>query len=79
MSTSPPVLASPLSPDDKAVLRVFREFLMTTGQMLCFYGYDLERYAAPLAKLTAQQFLRAERFPGGYSLTASGFQAMRSL
>jgi hypothetical protein len=71
--------ATPLSSAEVAVLRVFRQFLMSTGQMLCFYGNDLDRYCAALKNLTSQRMLQAERFPGGYSLTASGFEAMQSL
>jgi hypothetical protein len=68
-----------LTPNDKAVLRVFRDFLMTTGQMLCFYGNDLDRHKPALASMTERRLLNAERFPGGYSLTPSGFEAMQKL
>lgn len=78
-NSDPVSTSADLTPGDVAVLRVFRDFLMTTGQMLCFYGNDLERFDKPLASLTARRLLQAERFPGGYSLTASGYQAMQEL
>jgi hypothetical protein len=58
-------------------LKVFRDYLMTPGQMLCLGGPDLEKHKASLAQLTAKGFLVAEKHPGGFSLTDAGFAAMR--
>jgi len=45
--------------------------------MLCFYGQNLKRYQPALLKLTNKDMIVKEEFKGGYSLTRSGFQAMR--
>jgi hypothetical protein len=68
-----------LPPEHQAVLRTFQEFLMTPGRMLCFYGHDLERFRNSLTELSATGLLRRERFSGGYSLTAIGYEAMLQL
>ena len=66
-----------LSPEERSVLKVFRNFLMTPGKMLCLNGPSLESSKAPLAKLTGKGLLVAEDFRGGYSLTEDGFEAMK--
>lgn len=58
------------------MLRTFRRFLMTPGQMLCFYGPNLQQNKATLELLTEKELLVKERFKGGYSLTRAGFAAM---
>jgi hypothetical protein len=66
-----------LSHPEHAVLRLFRRYLMTPGKMLCLSTADLEAFHAPLAQLTDRGLLVAETFRGGYSLTETGFAAMR--
>ncbi len=49
---------------------------MTPGQMLCFYGPNLEQDKAALELMTDKNLLVKEKFKGGYSLTPAGFAAM---
>lgn len=65
-----------MSTSEKRVLRAFRQFLMTPGQMLCFYGPNLKQHQSALNQLTDKEFLVKERFKGAYSLTRAGFAAM---
>lgn len=65
-----------LSTSEQRVLRTFRNFLMTPGQMLCFYGPNLKQNMATLEQLIEKDLLVKERFKGGYSLTRAGFAAM---
>ncbi len=65
-----------LSTSENRVLRTFRRFLMTPGQMLCFYGPNLEQDKATLELMTDKDLLVKEKFKGGYSLTPAGFAAM---
>ncbi len=67
-----------LSAAEQAVLKVFRDFLVAPGEMLCFTGPGLDKHSATLEQLTAQDLLVKEQFAGGYSLTAAGFRAMNS-
>jgi hypothetical protein len=69
--------ASSLSPSERAVLRVYRRFLIQPGQMLCFYGPELARLGDSLAQLTRKRLLVRERFKGAFSLTEAGFRAMK--
>lgn len=69
---------SPLTPAEENVLRVFREFLMRPGQMLCFHGPDLEKHRKALVALADRDLLISESFKGGYSLTIEGFEAMKA-
>ena len=69
---------SSLSLAERDVLSVFRKFLMTPGKMLCFASSDLETFSAPLAQLTDKGLLVAQNSQGGYSLTESGFAAMKN-
>ena len=66
-----------LSMGERRVLRTFRQFLINPGQMLCFYGGDLEKHRNALRQLTEKQFLVKEQFKGGYSLTSAGYAAMK--
>ncbi|MFV2068665.1 MAG: hypothetical protein ACC645_16970 [Pirellulales bacterium] len=66
-----------LSASERRVLRDFRQFLVTPGQMLCFYGPNLAKYKTALQHLTDKEFLVKEQFNGGYSLTQAGFAAMK--
>ncbi|MDP7020667.1 MAG: hypothetical protein QGG36_33080 [Pirellulaceae bacterium] len=67
-----------LSPSEKSVLRTFRQFLLTPGKMLCFFGPNLEKHKAALQKLTDKDFLVKEDFKGAYSLTPAGFELMKT-
>ena len=64
---------------EKSVFRKFRQFLMTPGQMLCFFGPELERHKNALRQLTEKELLEKEQFKGAYSLTEAGFEAMKTL
>jgi hypothetical protein len=59
-------------------MRTFRQFLLTPGKMLCFFGTDLERNKAALQRLTDRDLLVKEQFKGAYSLTREGFEAMKT-
>ena len=65
-----------LSTSEQRVLRTFRQFLMTPGQMLCFNGPNLKQDKATLENLIHKELLVKEKFKGGYSLTPAGFAAM---
>jgi hypothetical protein len=69
---------SMLSTVEQRALKSFREYHVTTGQMLCFSGPELEKHKAALKILTEKDFLVEERFKGGYSLTRAGFKAMKA-
>ena len=66
-----------LSTSEQRVLLTFQQFLMTPGQMLCFYGPDLKRHKGTLRQMTGKGLLVEEAFRGGYSLTEAGFAAMK--
>ena len=65
-----------LSASEQRVLRTFKQFLITPGQMLCFYGPNLELSKAALELLIDKDLLVKEKFKDGYSLTRAGFTAM---
>ena len=65
-----------LSTSEQHVLRTFRRFLITPGQILCFGGPNLKQDKATLELLTDKELLVKEKFKGGYSLTQAGFAAM---
>jgi hypothetical protein len=77
MTSAPAEPESSLSPAELAVLDVFRKFRMSPGQMLCFSSTDLVAFRTPLAQLTNDGLLVPEKFHGGYSLTQTGFAALR--
>lgn len=66
-----------LSKPELRVLSTFRQYLMGPGRMLCFSGPDLERDRKALELLAEKKFLEKERFKGAYSLTKTGFAAMK--
>ena len=66
-----------LSTSEQRVLRTFRRFLMNQGQMLCFSGPNLQLNQKTLELLTHKELLVKEKFKGGYSLTQTGFAAMK--
>jgi hypothetical protein len=65
-----------LTRSEQRVLRVFREYLITPGQMLCFSGPKLDQDQPALELLIGKDLLVKEAFKGGYSLTQAGFAAM---
>ncbi|MFP6676963.1 MAG: hypothetical protein VB878_17905 [Pirellulaceae bacterium] len=67
-----------LSRSEKTVLRTFRQYLVTPGKMLCFFGPNLEKHKTAFLRLTEKEFLVKERFKGAYSLTPAGFEAMKA-
>jgi RIO-like serine/threonine protein kinase len=60
----------------ESTLDVFRKYLVSTGEMLCFSGPNLEEHQDSLKQMTALGLLTKENVSGGYSLTKSGFTAM---
>jgi hypothetical protein len=67
-----------LSLADQIVLDVFRRYLVTSGEMLCFHGKWLEEHGASLRRLTAIKLITKEDFQGGYSLTDAGYAAVQN-
>ena len=67
-----------LTPSEKTVLRTFRQYLVTQGKMLCFFGPNLEKHKAALENLTERDLLVKEQFKGAYSMTPAGMQAMKT-
>ena len=65
-----------LSKPEQRVLGTFRRFLITPGQMLCFFGPTLKQNEATFELLIDKELLVKERSNGGYSLTQAGFAAM---
>jgi len=66
-----------LTKPERRVLGVFGEYLMRPGLMLCFSGPSYKRDSAALDLLTEKKLLVKEKFEGGYSLTPSGYAAMK--
>ncbi|TWU28314.1 hypothetical protein [Bythopirellula polymerisocia] len=67
-----------LTAAEKSVLDVFRQYLMDQGEMLCFHGPLWDKHHTSLRQLTERDLLFQESFKGGYSLTETGFAAMKS-
>ena len=67
-----------LTSSEQRVLGTFRRFQMIPGKMLCFSGPGLKQDKATLARMTEKELLVKEKFKGGYSLTQSGFSAMKN-
>ena len=67
-----------MTPSEKTVMRTFRQYLVSPGEMLCFFGPNLERHKVALQQLTKRDLLVKENFNGAYSLTNSGFEAMKT-
>src|SRR4029077_14869128 len=64
-----------LTVSEQAVLDVFRDFQVATGEMLCFHGPRLDKLGVTLEQLAKKDLLVKERFAGRYSLTPAGFSA----
>ena len=62
---------------DQTAFDVFRSYRVSSGQMLCFHGPQLEKYGESLRSLTTRGWVVKERFDGAYSLTEAGFRAMQ--
>jgi len=67
-----------LTAAEKAVLSIFRKYLMTPGKMLCLGSADLAAHHQSIGKLIGKDLLVAERYRGGYSLTSAGYRAMKN-
>ena len=67
-----------LSQAERSVFRRFRQFLVTPGEMLCFFGPELDKHKVALQRMTERDLLVKEQFKGAYSLTQSGFEAMKT-
>ncbi len=66
-----------LNASEQRVLKEFEQFLVTPGQMLCFYGPVLKKHQSALRTLTQKDLLVKEQFNGAYSLTRAGYDAMK--
>lgn len=66
-----------LSTPERRVLVIFRQYLVSPGQMLCFNGPQLTKHRPALRQLSDKGFVVQEEFKGGYSLTNAGFAAMK--
>jgi hypothetical protein len=66
-----------LSSKERKVLKIFREYLMTPGDMLCFCGKALDDHRTALGQLRDRGYLKAERLKGAFSLTREGCMVMR--
>lgn len=67
-----------LNTGERAILDVFRDYLMTPRKMLCLGPSHREKYEQQLAQLIDRGMLTEERFNGGYSLTEAGYAAMQA-
>lgn len=67
-----------LSTAERDVLSIFRTFLMRRGEMLCFNGPTLKKHKPALGQLIDRGMLVEETFKGGYSLTQTGYDAMKA-
>ncbi len=69
--------SSNVSDDETRVLRIFSRYLMSAGKMLCLSGPELVSHRESLDKLVDAGLLVPESYKGAYSLTNSGFEAMK--
>ncbi len=68
-----------MSPTEQRVLGIFRQFLMTPGQMLCFNSQQLQSYRVAIEKMIEKDLLLKASYKGGYSLTEAGYEMMKEL
>ncbi len=68
-----------LTTSEQSVLHIFEQFLVQSGEMLCFQGPLMKKHRVGLGRLANRGMILRERSAGGYSLTDSGFTAMRQL
>lgn len=66
-----------LKPNEERALGEFSAYLMTPSRMLCFSGPELEKHGAALETLSDKDLLIREKPRGAYSLTPSGYSAMK--
>jgi hypothetical protein len=71
------ISSAELTPQERQVLDLFQNYLMTPGEMLCLGRADIVAFEVPLAQLTSKGLLVAENYQGGYALTEAGFAAMQ--
>ena len=67
-----------LSTTEQFVLGVFRQYLVTPGEMLCFHGDWFEEHEVPLRRLIERKLIIKEHFKGGYSLTKAGYAVVHT-
>ena len=67
-----------LSPKERNVFAIFRQYLATPGHMICLDAAMVQKYKVALRDLVERGFILKERFEGGYSLTKVGFTAMNA-
>ena len=65
-----------LSDAEKSVLNIFHDYLMEPGEMLCFHASS-KQHRQSLRRLIERRLVVKEQFAEGYSLTESGYIAMR--
>ncbi|RMF43702.1 MAG: hypothetical protein D6753_04460 [Planctomycetota bacterium] len=70
---------SNLTDNEIKILRVFRKYLMSPGQVLCLSNTDVGSKKAGLQEMIADGLLVAESVRDGYSLTRRGYRAMLRL
>jgi hypothetical protein len=66
-----------LTRSEQSVFKVFRTFMVHSGEMVCFTAPQLQKFRSTLSTLVDKKLLIREQCPGGYSLTEEGFAAMR--
>lgn len=64
---------------ERQILDTYQQYLITPGQMLCFTGPNFERDKKTLELMSDKELLTRESFDGGYSLTKSGYVAMKDV
>jgi len=67
-----------LSPKERNVFAIFRQYLATPGHMICLDVAMVQKHKVALRGLVERRFILKERFEGGYSLTKAGFAAMNA-
>ena len=67
-----------LSPKERNVFAIFRQYLATPGHMVCLDVAMVQKHKVALRGLIERRFILKERFEGGYSLTKAGFAAMNA-
>ncbi|MCA9128513.1 MAG: hypothetical protein KDB22_15605 [Planctomycetales bacterium] len=61
------------------VLKIFRQYLMTPGRMLCLSNVGIDSMQAVLRKMIEAGLIVPDDFKGAYSLTRSGYEAMNRI
>lgn len=71
--------ASGLSTGEEKVLKIFRQYLMTPGQMLCLSNVGIDSMQLILSSMTESGLIVPDDFKGAYSLTRTGYEAMNRI